>query len=256
MRFYELDGGVIEVDGRDITTLTRDSLRRSFGMVLQETWLFDGTVAENIAYGRPNATMDEITAAAKAAYAHSFIKRLPEGYQTMIEGGGANLSAGQKQLLTIARAMLADTSMLILDEATSNVDILTEIRIQKAFRSIMEGKTTFIIAHRLSTIRDADVILVMDKGDVVEAGTHEELLQKEGIYKTLVQKSMENPSEMVSGQKPSGGGRGGPLENRKMLFPEAINFLFPLDFDARLYYNKRVRVRHGRNRISGCGSVW
>lgn len=196
MRFYELDGGVIEVDGRDITTLTRDSLRRSFGMVLQETWLFDGTVAENIAYGRPNATMDEITAAAKAAYAHSFIKRLPEGYQTMIEGGGANLSAGQKQLLTIARAMLADTSMLILDEATSNVDILTEIRIQKAFRSIMEGKTTFIIAHRLSTIRDADVILVMDKGDVVEAGTHEELLQKEGIYKTLVQKSMENPSEM------------------------------------------------------------
>ena len=196
MRFYELDGGVIEVDGRDITTLTRDSLRRSFGMVLQETWLFDGTVAENIAYGRPNATMDEITAAAKAAYAHSFIKRLPEGYQTMIEGGGANLSAGQKQLFTIARAMLADTSMLILDEATSNVDILTEIRIQKAFRSIMEGKTTFIIAHRLSTIRDADVILVMDKGDVVEAGTHEELLQKEGIYKTLVQKSMENPSEM------------------------------------------------------------
>ena len=196
MRFYELDGGVIEVDGRDITTLTRDSLRRSFGMVLQETWLFDGTVAENIAYGRPNATMDEITAAAKAAYAHSFIKRLPEGYQTMIEGGGANLSAGQKQLLTIARAMLADTSMLILDEATSNVDILTEIRIQKAFRSIMEGKTTFVIAHRLSTIRDADVILVMDKGDVVEAGTHEELLQKEGIYKTLVQKSMENPSEM------------------------------------------------------------
>ena len=165
-------------------------------MVLQETWLFDGTVAENIAYGRPNATMDEITAAAKAAYAHSFIKRLPEGYQTMLEGGGANLSAGQKQLLTIARAMLADTSMLILDEATSNVDILTEIRIQKAFRSIMEGKTTFIIAHRLSTIRDADVILVMDKGDVVEAGTHEELLQKEGIYKTLVQKSMENPSEM------------------------------------------------------------
>ena len=196
MRFYELDGGAIYVDGKEITTLTRDSLRRSFGMVLQETWLFDGTVAENIAYGRPDASMEEIAEAAKAAYAHSFIKRLPEGYQTMIEDGGANLSAGQKQLLTIARAMLTDTPMLILDEATSNVDILTEIRIQKAFRSIMEGKTTFIIAHRLSTIRDADVILVMDKGDVVEAGTHEELLQKEGIYKTLVRKSMENPSEM------------------------------------------------------------
>ena len=192
MRFYELDGGVIEVDGRDITTLTRDSLRRSFGMVLQETWLFDGTVAENIAYGRPNATMDEITAAAKAAYAHSFIKRLPEGYQTMIEGGGANLSAGQKQLLTIARAMLADTSMLILDEATSNVDILTEIRIQKAFRSIMEGKTTFIIAHRLSTIKNADLILVMRDGDVIESGTHEELMRRGGFYADLYNSQFED----------------------------------------------------------------
>ena len=195
-RFYDVTGGEILIDGQDIRHVTLSSLRNAVGVVQQDVYLFSGTVAENIAYGRPNATMDEITAAAKAAYAHSFIKRLPEGYQTMIEGGGANLSAGQKQLLTIARAMLADTSMLILDEATSNVDILTEIRIQKAFRSIMEGKTTFIIAHRLSTIRDADVILVMDKGDVVEAGTHEELLQKEGIYKTLVQKSMENPSEM------------------------------------------------------------
>lgn len=197
MRFYELDGGVIEVDGRDITTLTRDSLRRSFGMVLQETWLFDGTVAENIAYGRPNATMDEITAAAKAAYAHSFIKRLPEGYQTMIEGGGANLSAGQKQLFTIARAMLADTSMLILDEATSNVDILTEIRIQKAFRSIMEGKTTFIIAHRLSTIRSADRILVIQHGEVTESGTHKELIQKRGYYYNLYANQFKEEREQA-----------------------------------------------------------
>lgn len=196
MRFYELDGGRIFVDGNDITKITRDSLRRSFGMVLQDTWLFDGTVAENIDYGRPDATDDEITAAAKTAHAHSFIKRLPDGYATKIESGGANLSAGQRQLLTIARAMLTDAPMLILDEATSNVDILTEIRIQKAFREIMKGKTTFIIAHRLSTIRDADIIIVMDNGNVVETGTHEELMSHDGIYKELVRKSLENPSEM------------------------------------------------------------
>ena len=185
MRFYEVDGGTIEVDGRGIVTLTRDSLRRSFGMVLQETWLFAGTIRENLAYGRPDATDEEIEAAARAAHAHSFIRRLPEGYDTPITEDGGNLSQGQKQLLTIARAMLLDAPMLILDEATSSVDILTEMRIQRAFRNMMRGKTTFIIAHRLSTIRDADIILVLNKGDVVEAGSHEELLKRRGFYWTL-----------------------------------------------------------------------
>ena len=185
MRFYEVDGGAIEVDGRDISAVTRDSLRRSFGMVLQETWLFAGTIRDNIAYGRPEATDEEVEAAARAAHAHSFIRRLPDGYRTMIAEDGGNLSQGQKQLLTIARAMLLDPPMLILDEATSSVDILTEMRIQKAFRRMMQGKTTFVIAHRLSTIQDADLILVLDKGDVVETGTHEELLDKGGFYARL-----------------------------------------------------------------------
>ena len=185
MRFYEVDGGTIEVDGRGIVTFTRDSLRRSFGMVLQETWLFAGTIRENLAYGRPDATDEEIEAAARAAHAHSFIRRLPEGYDTPITEDGGNLSQGQKQLLTIVRAMLLDAPMLILDEATSSVDILTEMRIQRAFRNMMRGKTTFIIAHRLSTIRDADIILVLNKGDVVEAGSHEELLKRRGFYWTL-----------------------------------------------------------------------
>ena len=185
MRFYEVDGGTIEVDGRGIVTFTRDSLRRSFGMVLQETWLFAGTIRQNLAYGRPDATDEEIEAAARAAHAHSFIRRLPEGYDTPITEDGGNLSQGQKQLLTIARAMLLDAPMLILDEATSSVDILTEMRIQRAFRNMMRGKTTFIIAHRLSTIRDADIILVLNKGDVVEAGSHEELLKRRGFYWTL-----------------------------------------------------------------------
>lgn len=185
MRFYEVDGGTIEVDGRGIVTFTRDSLRRSFGMVLQETWLFAGTIRENLAYGRPDATDEEIETAARAAHAHSFIRRLPEGYDTPITEDGGNLSQGQKQLLTIARAMLLDAPMLILDEATSSVDILTEMRIQRAFRNMMRGKTTFIIAHRLSTIRDADIILVLNKGDVVEAGSHEELLKRRGFYWTL-----------------------------------------------------------------------
>ena len=173
------------MDGRGIVTFTRDSLRRSFGMVLQETWLFAGTIRENLAYGRPDATDEEIEAAARAAHAHSFIRRLPEGYDTPITEDGGNLSQGQKQLLTIARAMLLDAPMLILDEATSSVDILTEMRIQRAFRNMMRGKTTFIIAHRLSTIRDADIILVLNKGDVVEAGSHEELLKRRGFYWTL-----------------------------------------------------------------------
>lgn len=185
MRFYEVDDGRIKVEGQDITGVTRDSLRRSFGMVLQDTWLFAGTIRENIAYGKPDATDEEIEAAARAAHAHSFIRRLPDGYGTLIAEDGGNLSQGQKQLLTIARAMLLDSPMLILDEATISVDILTEMRIQKAFRKMREGKTAFIIAHRLSTIRDADLILVLDKGDVVEQGTHGELLEKGGFYASL-----------------------------------------------------------------------
>ena len=185
MRFYEVNGGRITVEGENIDSLTRDSLRRSFGMVLQETWLFAGTVRDNIAYGKPDATDEEVEQAARAAHAHSFIRRLPEGYRTVIAEDGGNLSQGQKQLLTIARAMLLDPPMLILDEATSSVDILTEMRIQKAFRRMMAGRTTFVIAHRLSTIRDADRILVLDKGNVVETGTHDELLAAGGFYARL-----------------------------------------------------------------------
>ena len=185
MLFYEVNGGRITVDGENIDSLTRDSLRRSFGMVLQETWLFAGTVRDNIAYGKPDATDEEVEQAARAAHAHSFIRRLPEGYRTVIAEDGGNLSQGQKQLLTIARAMLLDPPMLILDEATSSVDILTEMRIQKAFRRMMAGRTTFVIAHRLSTIRDADRILVLDKGNVVETGTHDELLAAGGFYARL-----------------------------------------------------------------------
>lgn len=182
MRFYEVDQGIIAVDGQSIYSVSRDSLRRQFGMVLQETWLFAGTIRDNIAYGRPDATDKQVEEAARAAHAHSFIRRLPEGYRTMIAEDGGNLSQGQKQLLTIARAMLLDPPMLILDEATSSVDIVTEQRIQKAFRRMMQGRTTFVIAHRLSTIRDADRILVLDKGNVVETGTHEELLTRKGFY--------------------------------------------------------------------------
>lgn len=185
MNFYDTDGGAIIVDGQDISTVTRDSLRKNFGMVLQETWLFSGTVRENIAYGKENATEEEIIAAAKAASAHGFINRLPDGYDTMITEDGGNLSGGQKQLLTIARAMLSNPEVLILDEATSNVDTMTEQRIQRAFLKMMEGRTSFIIAHRLSTIREADLILVMDNGAIVEQGTHKELLEKGGFYAKL-----------------------------------------------------------------------
>ena len=185
MNFYGADKGAIIVDGQDIDSVTRDSLRKSFGMVLQDTWLFSGTVRENIAYGKADATDAEIEAAARAAEAHGFIKRLPQGYDTMITEDGGNLSSGQKQLLTIARAMLTDPEVLILDEATSNVDTMTERRIQRAFLKMMEGRTSFIIAHRLSTIREADLILVMDNGAIVEQGTHNELLAKNGFYAKL-----------------------------------------------------------------------
>lgn len=185
MRFYELDEGTIEIDGKDSTRYTRDSLRKSFGMVLQDTWLFDGSVKDNIRYGKPEASDEEIITAAKSAYAHSFIERLPNGYDTKLGNKGISLSTGQQQLLTIARIMLADPPMLILDEATSSVDTLTEVRIQTAFLKMMEGRTSFVIAHRLSTIREADVILVMDQGTVVEVGNHDTLMQKKGYYHRL-----------------------------------------------------------------------
>ena len=185
MNFYGVDKGTIFVDGQAIDSVQRDSLRKNFGMVLQDTWLFAGTVKENIAYGKEGATDEEIINAAKAASAHGFIKRLPNGYDTMITEDGGNLSSGQKQLLTIARAMLSDPKILILDEATSNVDTMTEQRIQKAFLKMMEGRSSFIIAHRLSTIREADLILVMDKGRIIEQGTHNELLAKNGFYTKL-----------------------------------------------------------------------
>ncbi len=185
MRFYDIDAGQIVVSGHDIREITRDSLRANYGMVLQETWLKAGTVAENIAYGRPGTPMEEIIAAAKAAHAHSFIRRMPDGYDTIITEEGGNLSQGQKQLLCIARVMLNLPPMLILDEATSSIDTRTEIKIQKAFQEMMEGRTSFIVAHRLSTIREADVILVMNEGNIVEQGTHEELMKKGGFYRNL-----------------------------------------------------------------------
>lgn len=185
MRFYDVDSGSISVDGRDIRDLTRGSLRTSYGMVLQETWLRAGTILDNIRMGNPQATEEEVIAAAKAAHAHSFIKRLPEGYHTVITEDGGSLSQGQKQLLCIARVMLCLPPMLILDEATSSIDTRTEIRIQKAFARMMEGRTSFIVAHRLSTIREADIILVMRDGNIIEQGNHESLLAQGGFYKEL-----------------------------------------------------------------------
>ncbi len=185
MRFYDVDGGGISVDGRDIRTLTRKSLRQSYGMVLQETWLRSGTIRENIVMGRPDATDEEVIAAAKAAHAHSFIRRLPDGYHTMIGEDGGSLSQGQKQLLCITRVMLCLPPMLILDEATSSIDTRTEQKIQSAFARLTAGHTSFIIAHRLSTIREADVILVMRDGHIIEQGTHAELLAQKGFYYTL-----------------------------------------------------------------------
>lgn len=185
MRFYDVDGGSIRVEGRDVRSVTRKSLRSSYGMVLQDTWLKDGTIRENIVMGRPNATEEEIVAAAKASRAHAFIERLPQGYDTVISGGGENLSQGQRQLLCITRVMLCHPPMLILDEATSSIDTRTELMIQAAFDRLMRGRTSFIVAHRLSTIREADLILVMKDGNIVEQGKHEELLKKGGFYAHL-----------------------------------------------------------------------
>lgn len=185
MRFYDTDSGKISVDGVDIKDMERDELRKLYGMVLQDSWLFCGTIMENLKYGNPNATDEQVIEAAKAAYAHSFIRRMPDGYDTMISEGGGNLSQGQKQLLCIARAMLSNPTMLILDEATSSIDTLTEIRVQKAFAKIMQGRTSFVVAHRLSTIKESDVILVMRDGNIIEQGTHDELLAKGGFYKKL-----------------------------------------------------------------------
>lgn len=192
MRFYDVNSGAILVDGTDIRNATRHSLRKSFGMVLQDTWLKAGTIRDNIAYGRPDASEEDVIAAAKAAHAHSFIRRLPDGYDTVITENGGNISQGQKQLLCIARVMLGGENgelppMLILDEATSSIDTRTEIKIQSAFARLMNGRTSFIVAHRLSTIQEADVILVMKDGHIIEQGTHEELLKKQGFYANLYQ---------------------------------------------------------------------
>ena len=191
MRFYDVNSGSIKVSGTDIRDVTRASLRGSYGMVLQDTWLRAGTVRENIAYGKPDATMDEVIAAAKAAHAHSFIRRLPDGYDTVIAEDGGNISQGQKQLLCIARVMLCLPPMLILDEATSSIDTRTEVRIQKAFAHMMQGRTSFIVAHRLSTIREADVILVMKDGHIVEQGNHDQLLAQGGFYAKLYNSQFE-----------------------------------------------------------------
>ena len=182
MRFYDVNRGSILVNGIDIRNVTRKSLRASYGMVLQETWLKCGTIEENLKMGKPDATREEVIEAAKAAHAHSFIKRLPQGYDTYIAEDGGSLSIGQKQLLCIARVMLCLPPMLILDEATSSIDTRTELKIQRAFARMMEGRTSFIVAHRLSTIKEADVILVMKDGAIIEQGTHEELLKKKGFY--------------------------------------------------------------------------
>lgn len=191
MRFYDVDKGCIEVSGKDIRDVTRKSLRQNYGMVLQDTWLKKGTIRENIAYGKPNATNEEIVAAAKASHAHSFIKRLPRGYDTVIAEDGGNISQGQKQLLCITRVMLCLPPMLILDEATSSIDTRTEIKIQSAFARMMKGRTSFIVAHRLSTIREADVILVMKDGHIIEQGNHDSLMKENGFYAHLYNSQFE-----------------------------------------------------------------
>jgi ATP-binding cassette subfamily B protein len=185
LRFYELDAGRITLDGVDIATLRRDDLRSGIGMVLQDTWLFGGTIRDNIAYGNPDATEEQLLAAASATYVDRFVRSLPDGYDTVIDSEGSNVSAGEKQLITIARAFLADPSLLILDEATSSVDTRTEVLVQRAMAALRSDRTSFVIAHRLSTIRDADLILVMEAGRIVEQGTHDELLAARGAYHSL-----------------------------------------------------------------------
>ncbi len=190
MRFYDVDSGSISVDGTDIRDMSRRELRKCYGMVLQDSWLFEGTIMDNLRYGNEQAGDDEVISAAKAAYAHSFIRRMPQGYHTVISEGGGNLSQGQKQLLCIARAMVSNPKILILDEATSSIDTLTEIRVQKAFAKMMKGRTAFVVAHRLSTIRESDMILVMRDGNIVEQGSHDELIAKGGFYAELNRKSV------------------------------------------------------------------
>ena len=197
MRFYDVNDGKISVSGIDIREMTRHSLRAGYGMVLQDTWLKTGTIRENIVMGKPDATDEEVIAAAKAAHAHHFIETLPGGYQMELNEDASNVSQGQKQLLTIARAILADNPILILDEATSSVDTRTEVLIQKAMDNLMKGRTSFVIAHRLSTIRDADMILVMKDGDIVEQGNHEELLAKGGFYADLYNSQFEKTTEVA-----------------------------------------------------------
>lgn len=196
MRFYDVNSGSILIDGHNIKDFNRSELREMFGMVLQDTWLFSGSIMENIRYGKLNATDEEVIEAAKSAHVHRFIKTLPDGYKMKLNEEASNVSQGQKQLLTIARAILADPKILILDEATSSVDTRTEVLIQKAMDNLMEGRTSFVIAHRLSTIRDADMILVMNEGDIVEQGNHEELLKKGGFYANLYNSQFEEDEAM------------------------------------------------------------
>ena len=195
MRFYDVNSGAIKIDGHDIRDFNRNELRKMFGMVLQDTWLFHGTIMENLRYGRLEATDEEVIQAAKAAHVHRFVQTLPGGYNMELNEEASNVSQGQKQLLTIARAILADPKILILDEATSSVDTRTEVLIQKAMDSLMKGRTSFIIAHRLSTIRDADLILVMKDGDIVEQGTHEDLLAQNGFYADLYNSQFESTDQ-------------------------------------------------------------
>jgi ATP-binding cassette subfamily B protein len=191
MRFYDAAGGTISVDGENIVSLKRESLRKAYTMVLQDTWLFHGTVFENIAYGKEGATLEEVQRVAKAARIHSYISHLPEGYDTVLSDDGINISKGQRQLITIARAMLSDAPMLILDEATSNVDSRTEIQIQEALAELMKGRTSFVIAHRLSTIQNADLIVVLQNGEITEMGNHNELMKEEGFYSKLYNSQFE-----------------------------------------------------------------